>query len=319
MTKPADTAERLYNLILMLRNAAEPMTFEKIRIDLFPPYPNSFEAARQAFERDKKAIRLMGVNIDQVTLGGEKAGTMAYRIDAKKNELPDLGLNSDELSLLRMALGMLSIDGAWTAGALDKFGAEIDLGDDSSAGSMVIDLHAPMANLPIVVDASAKRTVLEFTYNGKARSVHPYAVLARAGHWYVIAHDPSVEELRRFRLDRIESPKASGAPGAFSRPAGFVARDHMPDDPKLMNDDPDAQDHTAVVLVDASLAKLVEREYGPSAVVERAPNGDAKFRVPCANRWAFRSWVLSMMDRAEVLEPASVRAEVVDWLKAVAK
>ncbi len=86
-----------------------------------------------------------------------------------------------------------------------------------------------------------------------------------------------------------------------------------------MKDDPEAHEDTAVVQVDASLAKLVEREYGAAAVVERLADGAVKFRVPCANRWAFRSWLLSMMDRAEVLEPASLRAEVVDWLKAVAK
>jgi predicted DNA-binding transcriptional regulator YafY len=69
--------------------------------------------------------------------------------------------------------------------------------------------------------------------------------------------------------------------------------------------------------VNKELASGVERELGPSSIVKRDPNGDVTFNVPCANRWAFRSWLLGMVDRAEVLEPAAVRSEVIDWLKGV--
>ena len=320
MAQQVDTTERLLNLIILLRTTSDALTFEQIRNELFPPYPPSHQAARQAFERDKRAMRDMGFIIDSITLGGMNAGTTAYRIDPSKNELPDLGLTTDEREVLRIALGMLSIDGAWKGGALAKLGGETDLdGSTSMSGSMVIDLHAPVANLPVVVDAAANRSVLKFEYLGRTRSVHPYGVLARDGHWYVVANDATINELRRFRLDRIENPNVHGDANAFTKPEGFVLRDHMPDDPKTMNDDPEAQDDTAVVLVDASLAKGVERELGSGAVVERLQSGGVKFRVACANRWAFRSWLLGMVDRAEVLEPASVRADVIEWLKGGAK
>ena len=320
MAPQVDTTERLLNLIILLRTTSYALTFEQIRHELFPPYPSSHQAARQAFERDKRAIRDMGFIIDSITLGGMNAGTTAYRIDPEKNELPELGLSEEEREVLRIALGMLSIDGSWAGGALAKLGGETDLdGAASMSGSMVIDLHAPVANLPVVVDAAAKRAVLKFSYLGKNRAVHPYGVLARDGHWYVVANDPSVGDLRRFRLDRIEQPEVHGDANAFEKPAGFVLRDHMPDDPKTMNDDPDARDDYAVVLVDASLSKGVERELGADAVVDRLQNGGVKFRVACANRWAFRSWLLGMVDRAEVLEPASVREDVMAWLKGGAK
>jgi hypothetical protein len=38
------------------------------------------------------------------------------------------------------------------------------------------------------------------------------------------------------------------------------------------------------------------------------------FAVHCANRGAFRSWVLGLGVDAEVLGPPEVRAGLVDWL-----
>ena len=43
----------------------------------------------------------------------------------------------------------------------------------------------------------------------------------------------------------------------------------------------------------------------------------ADVRVPAGNLDAFRSWVLGLLEHAEVLEPASLRAEIVAWLSAV--
>ena len=37
--------------------------------------------------------------------------------------------------------------------------------------------------------------------------------------------------------------------------------------------------------------------------------------VPCANLPAFRSWVLGLMEHAEVLSPPDVRADFVEWLE----
>ena len=317
MPKPVDTTERLFNLILLLKTTQDWLTLEDICNELQPRYPESRGAARQAFERDKKSIGAMGIVIDKVTLAGHQAGQMGYRIDPKKNELPNLNLSDDEESVLRFALGALSIEGSLKDGALVKLTGDGFSADSSVSGSMVIDLHAPLAILPVVTDAAATRTELVITYAGKKRTIQPYGVLARSGHWYVIANDPAKGELRRFRLDRLEKPTTVGGPGAFVRPDGFVLRDQLPHDPKVINEDPEARDDFAVVRVNKELASGVERELGPSSIVKRDPNGDVTFNVPCANRWAFRSWLLGMVDRAEVLEPAAVRSEVIDWLKGV--
>jgi hypothetical protein len=41
--------------------------------------------------------------------------------------------------------------------------------------------------------------------------------------------------------------------------------------------------------------------------------------LPVVNRAAFRSWVVDLLDHAEVLSPPELRADMVAWLDAVAR
>ena len=70
----------------------------------------------------------------------------------------------------------------------------------------------------------------------------------------------------------------------------------------------------ATVRVDAPLADRVVNELGEDSIIQRGADGSIDFLVPCANLDAFRSWLLAMVDRAEVLEPADVRSHVIEWL-----
>jgi hypothetical protein len=74
----------------------------------------------------------------------------------------------------------------------------------------------------------------------------------------------------------------------------------------------------ATVRVDRVRAVGVERELGSERVVRRSDDGSIDVAVPCANIPAFRSWLLGLLDHAEVLEPVDVRAAVVSWLTAMA-
>jgi hypothetical protein len=66
-------------------------------------------------------------------------------------------------------------------------------------------------------------------------------------------------------------------------------------------------------------AQALRVELGDDAVVAGGPPDAVTFRVPCANRDAFRSWVIGLGGHAEVLGPPEVRADVVSWLRAIAE
>ena len=50
----------------------------------------------------------------------------------------------------------------------------------------------------------------------------------------------------------------------------------------------------------------------------RNPDGSVVFRLAVTNREAFRSFVLGLLDHAEVLAPPELRADMVGWLSALA-
>jgi predicted DNA-binding transcriptional regulator YafY len=51
------------------------------------------------------------------------------------------------------------------------------------------------------------------------RTILPYGIVARSGHWYVAGHESRTGEVRTFRIDRISNPVP--LPGSFNVPAGF--------------------------------------------------------------------------------------------------
>src|SRR5439155_1322230 len=61
-------------------------------------------------------------------------------------------------------------------------------------------------------------------------------------------------------------------------------------------------------------AAWVVEQLGADTVVEEQPDGSVVVELAVVNRPAFRSWVLDLLDHAEVLSPPELRTELVGWL-----
>jgi len=72
------------------------------------------------------------------------------------------------------------------------------------------------------------------------------------------------------------------------------------------------------VLVDAARSSLVIDALGEDAVVEQRDDGSVVVALAVVNREAFRTFVLDLLEHAEVLEPPELRAEIVAWLTELA-
>jgi proteasome accessory factor B len=313
-----DRVERLTNLLALLLETTEPLSLVQITAELAGQYPVGEQARRASFERDKAALREIGVPIEtEVVIGGPYAGSTRYRIDRRRYELADLDLADDEVRALQVAVATVRSDagkdGLWKVG-----GALVEVPDDDPPPLSAIVPDRP--ELPVIRGAVAGRAPITFLYRGVVRVVDPWGLLLRGGFWYVIGHDHERGERRTFRVDRIEGGPGSievGDPGSFERPAGFDPRTAFPADPKQIGHDPsDAAE--ARVRIDAVRAAAVERELGADRVARRHPDGSIEVIVPAGNIDAFRSWILGLLDHAVVLEPPDVRSEVVDWLTKVA-
>ena len=73
----------------------------------------------------------------------------------------------------------------------------------------------------------------------------------------------------------------------------------------------------AGVLVDHTRADWVVEQLGEEAVCERRDGGAVVVELAVVNREAFRTFVLDLLEHAEVLEPEDLRADMVAWLEAI--
>lgn len=306
-----DRVERLTNLLALLLETTEPVSLVQIAGELEGQYPDGHQARRAAFERDKAALRDIGVPIEtEIVDGGDYAGQTRYWIDRASYELAELALEPDEMRALQVAVAAVHTGTGTGQEAIWKLGGErLD-------HSLAVSAQLPeRPELPTVRAAVASRAPLRFTYHGLERTVEPWGILLRHGNWYLIGHDRARDAMRTFRVERIDGDIEVLEAGGFERPADFDPRVAFPADPKLIGQDGRVD---ALVRVDAVRAAAVEREVGSEAVARRLDDGSVVVRVPAGNVDAFRGWLLGWLDHAVVLEPADVRAHVQAWLREVA-
>ena len=313
----ADRLERLTNLVAVLLETRRPLTLEEI-VERVPGYPGERESYRRQFERDKSTLREIGVPIALEALYAFDQET-GYRIHREDYELPPLDLTEDERVALHLAVTAVRLGGeAGEVGGGAGREALLKLGGLEGTAAPTLDTVAALPDvpaLPALFDAYRRRARVTFTYRNDTRRLDPYGILFRNGHWYAVGFDCDRDAIRAFRADRIDSAIEPGPAGTFDRPEGFDPASALRDEPWRFGDEAPVE---ALVLVSPTQAGWVEADLGSKAVAERRDDGSVVVRMAVTNRGAFRSFVLGLLDHAEVLAPPELRADMVAWLTALA-
>lgn len=168
-------------------------------------------------------------------------------------------------------------------------------------------------HLAMLRDARAGRRRVRLDYRkgdadaAEARVVHPYALVASRGAWYVVAHCERSRGLRVFRLDRVEGVALTD--GSYEIPAGFSLDAVLGDGRMLLAEAAEP----LRVRYSARIRRWIEERH--AGVAE--PDGSYVVEHPLADtEWAVRH-VLQYGPDAEVLAPAAVRARVVERLREI--
>ena len=302
--------ERLLNLTALLLETPRPLSAVEIR-DRLGVYPDETDAFRRAFERDKDDLRGMGVPLEIQAVPGVVPAVEGYRIPKDRYYLRDPGLTPDELAALRLAASLVQLDGVSARDGLLKLGGLVGEAADGGDGGVGLAVGSlPGGNVAPLFGAIAAQEAVRFTYRGEVRTVDPYRLDFARGRWYVSGHDHDRRDERVFRLDRFESGTEVLTGTRFERPAVAVPGVQL-DPGQLGGGDP----VEARVLVDAAQAPWIVQHLGPGAVAEERGDGSVVVTMAVTNRDNFRSFVLTFLDHAEVLEPADLRAEIVAWLE----
>jgi proteasome accessory factor BC len=306
MVAPArlDRLERVTDLVLVLLNTEHPLTLESIAFQV-PGYPEEHAAKRQAFERDKRLLRDEGIPVLTQAMPGQDQ--FGYRIDREAFYLPDLALEPEEQAALQLAVAGVHLGDPSGRDALLKLGAS-GLGEVRPIASLV-----PPDALVDLFEAVRVRSETSFSYRGAQRRVAPAGLWFRFGHWYLVAWDLEREDVRTFRVDRVQGAVTRSGPGSAEVPEGIDVRAALPDDPWVSDG---AGEHQIVtrIRVDALEGPRVVEEVGRERVERQDEDGSVVLAMSVVGFGAIRAWVLGLLDHAEILEPAEFRSEMRAWL-----
>ena len=305
----AEKLERLLKLTALLLETPRPLSAAEIR-ERIGMYPEETESFRRKFERDKDELKGMGVPIELATVPGTLPAVDGYRIPKDRYYLRDPGLTPDELAALRLAASLVQLDDVSAREGLLKLGGLVGdpTGPAEGAGLAVGSL--PGGSVAALFGAIASQVAVRFTYRGTVRTIDPYRIDFARGRWYVSGFDHHRQDERVFRLDRFESDAEAVPDARFERPGTAVPGVQLAPW-QLGGGDP----VEARVAVDAAQAPWIVQHLGPGAVAEERPDGSVVVTMTVTNRDNFRSFVLTFLDHAEVLEPAELRNEIVVWLR----
>lgn len=302
-----DKLERQLGLLAALIHTSRPLRASEIqaRVD---GYPEDKVAFRRAFERDKDDLRRLGVPL-QISRTEATEGTIdGYRVNKDDYYLHDLGLDPDEVVALSVALRLIRLEGGAAPDALWKLGGDASGRDDGppelaaiALGPSVIQLH----------EAITSRAVVRFAYRDSERSVEPWRLAFRRGHWYLNGWDLDRGDARSFRLDRIEGAIDMSEPDAAQQPRSNPMDERQP----WQFGSEDESEYTARVAIDESHAAWARHHLGEDCVVAEHADGSIEIELEVSNVSAFRSLVLSMFDAAVVSSPAELRDDLVGWLE----
>jgi len=307
--------ERLLTLMAVLLETSRPLTSAEIRSRV-PGYPDNDASFRRAFERDKDDLREMGVPLLIQPVAMSDPPSDGYRIRQQDYYLRDPGLEPAELEALNLAASTVRVEGGPGVEALWKLGGAVEGAADEAGKPAPPGVTALPVDADLVAAFSGvmERRVLHFTYRAVEREVDPYRLDFVRGRWYLNGFDHVRNEERWYRLSRVEGPIVAGDKrNAFIRPEEAVPGLQL--DPWLLGE---GEPLRARVLFDSEQAPLVRHSIGRERVEEERSDGSIVVAFDVTNRDGFRSFVLSYLDHAVVLEPDELREDIVGWLEALA-
>lgn len=304
--------ERLINLVAALLETHRPLSAEEIRTRIAGYGQDSKEAFRRAFERDKQALREMGVPLEIRSLEPYGEEGEGYLIPKDRYYLPELDLEPDELAALRIAADTLLGPGEQAGTGLLKLSMGIEgagLGAPRAIAGANVAVEDP--HLSSLYEALLARTPVEFRYEDargrpSQRRVEPWGLVHRAGHWYLVGRDETSGERRTFKLVRVSDLTTSK--GAY----------RIPDDADVSGAvGGEAWEFGGSEVGQATVRFAPEARWWAEQNLSHlrsaeGPSGALDVDMPVGNDAALLGWVIGWGGKVVVVSPPELRRALVD-------
>ncbi len=310
--------ERLLSLVVCLLSARRYLTATQVRAAV-PGYPESFEAFKRMFERDKDELRELGIPLE-TGMNSPADEEFGYRISRQAYELPDIRLEPDEVAMLGLAARVwrrAELAGAADGALLKLRAAGADAQDDTSQPRIEPRVQTAEPAFGRLWEAVRDSRPVAFAYRLPGRSsalrrnLEPWGVAYRRGRWYVVGLDTDRGAERVFRLSRIEGTVSfTGPAGAVTVPPGTDVRaairdwDHEPATPR-----------PCLLRVRAGAGHGLRR-YAERIAADQCPGWDL-VEVSYSDTGWWSEHIASFGSDVVVLEPSDLRDAVIGRLKGV--
>ena len=316
------------------------------------------ESARRGFERDKDELRRLGIPIRTVQystpdhpdvlegyiierrdfylpylklvqqVSGRRPFSDRYRPDTVEIAEADAPLALEALQRVAAVPGFPLAREARSA--FRKLAFDLDP-QAFTADSAVLFLDPPGAaelteRLRTLSEALLARKRITFRYHGiyrdevTQRDVAAYGLLFQHGHWYLIGHDGLRDDIRVFRVGRMDdvtvNRKSPSTPD-YAIPDDFRMDAYVGRESWELGEGEDGP-VVARVLFRFPLSLWAERNQRGELEARRTDGGAVR-RFAVHQVEPFLRWVLSLEGDAEVLEPAALQEELRRMAEAVSR
>jgi proteasome accessory factor C len=251
----------------------------------------------------------IGFSPVEVDLTAEERAVLIGALRALRRDFPYAGP-------LRLALANLI--GAASAGTLQ--GAPDDADDRLTLAAVATrDDEVVAGRVATLESAVSRRKRVRFDYYSisrdetSKREVEPYTLSLLDGSWYLTGWDVAREDLRQFRLSRIQGRvvfSTKREEGDFEAPVDFERRLAGPRAPWQLGD----PDHTARIRVPRRVFDSARASYG-EAVSLLEDDGSSVLVTQYSGERQLVGWILSLGKDAEILSPDSLIDRIVESLE----
>jgi proteasome accessory factor B len=147
------------------------------------------------------------------------------------------------------------------------------------------------------------------------RVIAPYALEPTASGIYIICHDKWADDIRTFKLARLESAQLLDE--LYSIPPAFDPEVHLASSWGIMS----GEQVSEVVLRFSAAAKpfVVEHQWHPSQHIQATPDGGCLLQVQVSEPLEMQPWIRSWGAQVEVIAPEWLRERIADDLQQAAE
>lgn len=268
-----------------------------------PELAEKFEVSRRTINRDIETLCRAGIPVCTTQGAGGGIRIMeGYRMDRTL-------LTSRDMQMI--LAGLRSLDSVSGSSYYGQLMEKLQAGSSdfiSGRDSVLIDLsswykESLAPKISLIQDAIEEKRQIVFHYfapgGESVRRVEPYYLIFKWSSWYVWGWCRQREDFRMFKLNRME--------GLEKTAEGFDPR--MVPMPDLSSERIFPANIRVKALFEPEAKWRLVEEFGPRCFEERE-DGRLLFQMDYTDEDSLIGWLLTFGERAEVLEPDTVREKL---------